>query len=193
MCTARKLRFLSRILVAICGTIFGAHHTDYTREKPCRLILLATPQEFVSALDADHLVRDRCSERIEYDGDFGMGKPSHWSQYPSGVDRNHSTRGTQCVDHVRKTPAPNKSISWARSVAFFFSDWLSESDSYREQRDSCEFFHDCRIGCNLVVLVLDSPVSDVVTVVGCLWSGILFRLDRICGCVMNETHRCGCR
>ena len=188
LCTARKPGFVSRILVAVGGTILGAHHTDDSREKPCGLILLATPQEFAGAVDADHLIRDGRSERLEHNGDFGMGKPSHGSQPPSGVDRDHSTGGTQCVGHVRKTSAPDEPIGRARIVAVFVSDWLPKSDSHREQCDFGQFFHDCCIGCDMVVLVADGTISDVVPVVCCLWSGILFRPDRIGGRVMMQGY-----
>lgn len=177
MCTAREPRVLSRIGVAVGGTILGAYHAHNAGEKPGRLLLLATPQDFPGDVDVDHFVHDRPSKRLQHDVDFGMGKPPHGSQSPSGMARHYSSRGTQCVDHVRTRSGIDEPIGRAGLVALFVSDRLSESDPYRYQCDSSQFFHDHRIGFDVVVLVAHGPVFDLVSFVHILWSGILFRLD----------------
>ena len=89
---------------------------------------------------------------------------------------NHSPRGTQCVGHVRIAPAIDVSIGRSGVTTSLVLDWFSQSDSCRSQC-YCKFINDCRIGYDVVVLVINGSIFDVVVIVYGFWIGILLRFD----------------
>lgn len=175
------------ILVAVGRAIPRARCADNTLEKPSGLLLLAAPQVLIGAVDTCHFVRDRPGEFRKYPDDPCLGKPPHGTLARPRMDGDRATGGAQRVGHVRTAPAADEPVGRPGAAALFLPDWLLEPEHYRYQCDAGQLFYGGR-GCGvLVVLVVDGAVSHVFLVVDGLWSWLLFRVDRICGCVIKMT------
>mmetsp|Transcript_13620 Transcript_13620/g.34251 ORF Transcript_13620/g.34251 Transcript_13620/m.34251 type:complete len:281 (-) Transcript_13620:261-1103(-) len=174
VCPARESGEPARIHSAGRRPVLGACDPNNARPQFGGILLLAVAQIFIGGLDVDHSVRDGPPELLKHAGDSGLGISQNRTLLEPRVDGDYSISGPQRLGHVRKAPALDFPLDGFGVAALFLPDWLSERNADGYECYVGEFFHDCRLVCDLVVLAFDGSLFGGQSFDHRLWSRLLF-------------------
>eukprot|EP00533_Pseudo-nitzschia_delicatissima_P016175 CAMPEP_0197265112 /NCGR_PEP_ID=MMETSP1432-20130617/2202_1 /TAXON_ID=44447 /ORGANISM="Pseudo-nitzschia delicatissima, Strain UNC1205" /LENGTH=360 /DNA_ID=CAMNT_0042729825 /DNA_START=88 /DNA_END=1169 /DNA_ORIENTATION=- len=174
LCPAREFSELARIHSAGRRPVLGACDSNYARPQFGSILLLAVAQIFVGRLDVDYSVRDGSPELLKHAGDSGLGISQNRTFLEQRVDGDYSLGCPQRLGHVRKAPAVDFPLDGFGIAALFLHDWLSERNVDGYECHVGEFFHDCRLVCDLVVLAIDGSLFGGQSFDHRFWGRLLF-------------------